>query len=309
MEAAAMRTAGPLLALVLLAFCGDQSHACQLSLVGAVIQQPLNYDPFDTGPSQAAITFTLKNADGSPCEAAFAFFNSGAPRATGPGGSLAYQILAPSASIVQSAVSPPAALLSSSSAQYVTIGSKQTYTAKVTLFIPEGQVVSPGAYSGSLYLGVYQRQGSGQYEKSQIPAVPFNPIINVNSQMTVAIAGGGRKTTLNFGDFVEGATRSVQLQVYSNLKFQLAVSSDNAGVMKPLDKQALAEGIWQVPYTLAVNRSTSVTLSQSRAFALWPSATQKSGIAIPIDVRIGAITGQRAGVYRDVITITIDAAP
>lgn len=295
--------------LLCLVFSCAAGQACQLSLLGAVMQQPLTYNPFDAGASPAVISFTLKNTDSKPCDAAFAFFKPGVPQASGAGGSLIYQIQGSGGPLTQNAVSPPATLPGAASAAYITVGAKQTYTAKAALIVSEGQVVPPGTYSDTLYLGIYQSAGGGQYTKAQIPVAPFGAVIGVNSQMTVAIAGAGRKTTLNFGDFVQGATRSVQLQAYANQGFRLIVSSGNAGVMKPVDTQALAEGIWQVPYTIAINRMAPVNLSQARLLSLWPSATQKSGIAIPVDVQVGSIAGQRAGIYRDVITIAIDAGP
>ena len=283
--------------------------ACQLSLVGAVMQPPLTYNPFQAGATVVPVSFTLKNADSKPCDAAFAFFKAGVPQASAAGGSLTYQLMSSSGPLIQNAPSPPAVLPGSGAAAYITVGAKQTYTANAMLSVGEGQVAPPGTYSDRLYLGVYQGAGSGQYTETQIPVALLGVAIVVNSQITVAIAGGGRKTTLNFGDFVPGATRSVNLQVYANQGFRLIVSSDNAGVMKPTDMQAIAEGMWQVPYTIAINRTAPVNLSQQRMLSLWPAATQKSGIAIPIDVQVGSIAGQRAGIYRDVITIAIDAGP
>jgi hypothetical protein len=100
------------------------------------------------------------------------------------------------------------------------------------------------------------------------------------------------------------------LLAYSNQGFHLVVSSDNAGVMKPIDPVAMAEGRWRVPYTIAVNRGAPVELSRhNRTISLVQGATTKSGVAIPIDVQIGSIKGQRAGFYRDVITVAIDAGP
>ncbi len=296
--------------LAYLAFSGAAGQACQLSLLGAVMQQPLTYNPFEAGASPAAISFTLKNADTKPCDAAFAFFTPGAAQASGPGGQLNYQIAGANGPLTQNAVSPPSVLPGPANAAYFTVGAKQTYAVRAALTVSEGQVVPPGIYTGTLYLGVYQSAGGGgQYTRAQIPVAALGVAIGVNSQMTVAIAGGGRKTTLNFGDFVQGAVRTVQLQAYANQGFRLFVSSDNAGVMKPTDKQALAEGIWQVPYTIAINKMAPVSLSQRQVLSLWPPATRSSGIAIPIDVQIGSIAGQRAGIYRDVITIAIGAAP
>jgi hypothetical protein len=294
--------------LVFLVLSCTTSHACHLSLLGAVTQQPLTYNPFDAVPSAATVTFILKNTDLTSCQAAFAFFRSGTPQATGPSGaSLNYQILAPGP-VIQNAVTPPSTL-TGAFAQYFTVGGSQTFTVTATLSVSNNPIVPPGTYTDTLSLGIYQSAGAGPYTLADVPVTAYGVTIGVTSQMAVAIAGGGLKTTLYFGDFVQGATRSVQLQAYSNQAFRLIVSSDNAGVMKPTGAQAIAEGIWQVPYTVAVNGAAPISLSQQRVLSLWPQATQQSGIAIPIDVQIGAFAGQRAGVYRDVITIAIDASP
>lgn len=100
----------------------------------------------------------------------------------------------------------------------------------------------------------------------------------------------------------------MRLQAHSNQGFRLIVSSDNAVVMQPVDPAAIAEGVWRVPYTVAFNRTAPVTLSQQRTLSLWPAGTQRFGVAIPIDVQAGS-SGQRAGIYRDVITIALDAGP
>ncbi len=256
------------------------------------------------------VSFTLRNGDSKPCNAAFAFFAQGAPqaRAAGGGAALAYQVLSPSGgSATQVAPASPASL-SGGNAAFITVGARQTVPVTATISVGQGQVVGAGVYTDQLFLGIYQSPGGGTYAKAA-PETPLNVTIGVNSQMTLAVAGGGLKTTLNFGDLVEGAKRSVQLLAYSNQPFHLAVSSDNAGVMKPVDSVALSEGQWRVPYTISVFRTGPIDLSQQRTLSLWPAATQRSGLAIPIDVQIGSTKGQRAGIYRDVITIAIDAGP
>ena len=292
--------------LALLALSCAAAQACQLSLASPLTQQPLNYNPFEAGASQAAITFTLKNSGSKPCDAAFAFFKPGLPEASGAGAIVNYRILASGGSLIQNAPSPPSMLSPTAGSAQVTIGAHQAYTATAILSVDQAQTVPPGTYTDILYLGVYQNTGGSQYARAQITPPPITLVIGVSTSLTVAIAGGGRKTTLNFGDLVQGATRAVQLRAYANQGFRLTVSSDNSGVMKPIDKQAIAEGIWQVPYTIAVNRMPPVSLSQPRPLSLWPSATQRTGVAIPVEVQIGSIAGQRAGIYRDVITIAID---
>ncbi len=188
----------------------------------------------------------------------------------------------------------------------VTLGANATAMATATLSVSEGQVVGPGAYTDLLILGVYQSPSNGAYTKAF--ETTFSVAISVNSQITLAIAGGGRHTTLNFGDFVEGAVRSVQLLAYANQGFHLEVSSDNAGVMKPTDPAAIAEG-WRVPYTVAIFKTAPIDLAQQRTVSLWPKATLRTGLAIPVDVQVGSIKGQRAGLYRDVITVSVDPGP
>jgi hypothetical protein len=215
-------------------------------------------------------------------------------------------VLSASASVTQSAVSPPQKLDTLSSAGIIPLGANATAAATATLSVSEGQVAGPGHYTDLLTLSVYQSQSGGAYTKAF--ETTLNVAIGVNAQVTLAIAGGGRKTTLNFGDFVEGAVRSVNLLAYANQGFHLAVSSDNSGVMKPADTTALAEG-WRVPYTVAIFKTAPIDLAQQRTVSLWPKATPRTGLAIPVEVQVGSIKGQRAGIYRDVITIAIDPMP
>ena len=291
-----------------LALSATASPACQLTLLGPVTQQPLTYNPFQAGAAMAEVSFTVRNGDGKPCDAAFAFFRLGAPQArAGDGSALNYLVLGASGSATQGTVPPPTTLPGGSGAINVTIAAKQTYTIHAMISVGDGQVVGPGTYTDQLTLGLYHRAREGNYRKAA--EAPLIVTIGVNSQMTLTVAGGGRKTTVNFGDFVDGATRSVQLLAYSNQGFHLVVSSDNAGVMKPIDPVAMAEGRWRVSYTIAVNKAAPVDLSLQRTISLGQGATTKSGVAIPVDVQIGSIKGQRAGIYRDVITVAIDAGP
>ena len=294
--------------LAVLALCPAAALAdCNLSLVGPVTQQPLTYNPFQSGGASAAISFTLRNAASKPCSAAFALFKLGVPQASASGASLAYQVLSASAGVTQSAASPPEKLGALAGAGLIALGANATATATATLSVSEGQVIGPGAYTDQLILGVYQSPGNGApYAKAF--EMPLSVLISINAQVTLAIAGGGRHTTLNFGNFVEGAVRSVNLLAYANQGFHLTVSSDNAGLMKPTDPASLAEG-WRVPYTVAIFKTAPVDLAQQRIISLWPKATQRTGLAIPVDVQVGSIKGQRAGIYRDVITIAIDPMP
>ena len=220
-----------------LVMSAGSGEGCQLSLLRQPVQGPLTFNPFEVGGAAAAVTLTLRNAESKPCNAAFAFFKAGAPQArAGAGAVLNYRVLSQFGGVLtQNAISPPTTL--PPGGQTITIGAKQTYTANAVISIPQGQVVGPGSYTDQLTLGVYQSPGGGSYTKALADTFSLKVIITVNSQVTLAMAGGGRNTTLDFGDFVDGSARSVNLLAYSNQSVHLVVSSDNVGVMKLVERR------------------------------------------------------------------------
>ena len=178
--------------------------------------------------------------------------------------------------MTQGLAAAPGALPGSGAVANITVGARQTRTVNAILSVGDGQVVGPGTYTDRLTLGLYWAAGTTYTKAAE---APLTVTITVNSQMTLAVAGGGRKTTLNFGDFVDGATRSVNLLAYSNQGFRLVVRSDNAGVMKPIDRVALAEGQWRVPYTIAVNRSGPVDLRRTGRSRLGRERRRNQGLS------------------------------
>jgi hypothetical protein len=290
------------LAITLLCLASSPAFAtCALTLSGAVSQTPLTYDPFQVGAATATISFTIKNG-GDGCTAAFAFFKAGDPQASFGGATLNYRVLAAGVPIVHPHPRARDTLHGANHAGTLTVSANTTIQATATISVPAGQMAGPGAYTDALTLGVYN-SASGVYQKSF--ETPFTVSVGVNSMATLAIKGGGKSVTLDFGDFVDGAIRTVTLTAYSNQGCHLTVSSDNAGFMKPVDAAAAAEG-WRVPYTVKVFDRVSFDLSTQHTVSLSPAATPIAGLDIPVAVTVGSIKGQRAGTYRDVITIAID---
>jgi hypothetical protein len=292
------------LAIALLCLAASPALAaqpCVLSLSGALSQTPLNYDPFQVGAATATISFTIQNR-GDGCTAAFAFFKVGDPQASFGGATLSYQVTASGIPIVHQHPRARDTLHGATHAGTLTVSANTTIQATATISVPAGQMAGPGAYTDALTLGVYN-SASGVYQKSF--ETPFTVSVGVNSLATLAIKGGGKSVTMDFGDFVEGAIRTVTLTAYSNQGCHLTVSSDNAGFMKPVNAAAAAEG-WRVPYTVKVFDKVSFDLSTQHTVSLSPTATPVTGLDIPVAVTVGSIKGQRAGTYRDVITIAID---
>ncbi len=278
--------------------------ACQLELAAPPAVLRLRYDPFDATPAKASTPVQIRNTGNGACEAAIALFRAGPrqARANGPD-SLSYDITDfRGASLIAYGLTPLARLAPSFAPATVTVAPGATATLELTAVTPRGQIAPPGEYADALDIGLYRADGQA-YERSA-GSGRLHLVISAVAVMRLTLAGGGRKTTLDFGELTEGATRLVMLQAYANQGFRLRASSENGGRMLPTDAAAQAEGGWQAPYTVSLNRAGYLALDAERAIDITPAATGLAGLAIPVEIRIGSIAKQRAGLYRDVITLT-----
>lgn len=284
----------------------ENADTCQLELAASPPAVRMRYDPFEASPATASLSVHIKNTGAGECDAAIALFRAGPPLAKSGGISgidgLRYDMTdARGDTLIAQGVDPPARLNPGLTPLTVRVAPGASASLNIAVAVARGQVVAPDEYIDSLDIGLYralrqnyERVGGGSRLNLAIAALPV---------MQLSLAGGGRKTTLNFGELAEGATRSLNLQAYANQGFKLHVSSEHGGRMMPLDPTALAEGGWQIPYTIAVNRGGHLTLGAETAIDIAPTATGLSGVAIPVEIKIGNIGRQRAGLYRDVITI------
>ncbi len=302
---------GGALAVVLMAFvlasagtyAAEAPSACNLELAAPTSILRLRYDPFDATPAKAGMVIQIRNTGGAPCEAAVALFRVGPAQASANGPDrIDYDITDHrGASTLVEGLTPSATLPPGAGAT-VRVAAGSTASLELTAMARRGQIVPPADYSDALDIGLY-RATAGGYERV-LGGNRLHIIISAVAVMRLSLAGGGRKTTLNFGELSEGATRSVMLQAYANQGFRLHASSENGGSMQPLDAAAKAEGGWQAPYTVSLNRAGHLGLEAEQIVDITPAATGLSGIAIPVEVRIGSIARLRAGLYRDVITLT-----
>ncbi|MEZ5818631.1 MAG: hypothetical protein R3D44_16255 [Hyphomicrobiaceae bacterium] len=172
--------------------------------------------------------------------------------------------------------------------------------------VPAGTVVPSGDYTANLTAAVYYPNGSNiKFGSSTTVAVT----IHVSAEMSVNIAGGSSlATTLAFGNMIANDVRAVDIQARSNQGFKFTATSDNGGVLK-LDPNP-GDGVnWQVPYTVKINNGAPLNLSTAQSVAISSAATSLAGVNVPVQVTLGNPAGQRAGTYKDVITVKIEANP
>lgn len=281
---------------------------CDISITAAPPSVRIHYNPFDAAPASHIMQFQLKNSGAAECDAALALFRSGPMGATGNGGQVIGYTVSDTRgeSVIGEGVLPPARLAPGFTGRAMRMSAQSLATVDLIVSAPRGQMISPADYSDALDIGLYRLEGGVQQKIRDGGRLALT--ITSRPVMTLSLAGGGRKTTLNFGDLREGATRSLMLQAYTNQGFRLSVSSENGGLLRPVDDTARAEGGWRVPYTISVNRAGHMALASETRIDVSAVSTPILGLQIPVEVRIGQVAGQRAGLYRDVITIKIDPA-
>lgn len=298
-----------LMAATVWIFAGSGAFACAVSIAGGGPRLLLAYNPFDPAAERLAASLQVVNRGGKPCDGALVFLKKGDLGAAGAGKTtVAYDIQNPATGASLASADPGAAPLLPPGA-FLAVPNLRPGEVRVvnyTVRAPAGQVIPPGAYSGAFEAVPYQGTG-GQFSRAGSGA-SIALAIQVTAVMSVNIAGGGQSTTLDFGALSAGATRSVRLQVRSNRNFRLAASSENGGVMK-LEPPA-GDGLsWETPYTVRIGNGGEMSLKTEQRIAMPTAPTALGGASVPIEVKIGDASNKRAGRYKDVITVSVDAAP
>jgi hypothetical protein len=303
-----MKSFSSLTAAALFSLAMPGAQACALALSGGPPSVTIEYNPFEPGTARALVSLQLKNSGNKACDGALAFFHGGRPVAKGLGSDgVAFGVknyLTGGDLLGQDAVPPVLVRNPFLPATNLTPG--ETRSVNVVVTVAPGQIVHPGLFSDSVDIVTYQ--GSGTSMTRTANQVPMSVQVSVETVMSVNIAGGGQSATLDFGVLAVGTARSAMIQARSNQGFRFAASSENGGVMK-LEPPA-GDGIaWQVPYTIKINNGSDLTLRTNQTVSFAKGATSIAGTNVPVEVKTGDPSNQRAGRYKDVIVIKIEALP
>jgi hypothetical protein len=158
-------------------------------------------------------------------------------------------------------------------------------------------MLSPGSYSQPVELRL-QAASSGE----GLAAAPSQTGLitiacRVAEHLGVNIAGGGTSTTIDFGVLAQGQTRRVVIQTRSNRTFSLKVTSANGGALAMAEPYAQ----WRIPYRMELDGRESAPPATIGPYA----ATVLSGNNVEASFTIGDVSGKRAGLYTDCVTIEI----
>ncbi len=166
------------------------------------------------------------------------------------------------------------------------------------LAIPAGQLLPPGddssAFEAQLHASAEARAPDSA-EPLQSRALRLS--IAIAAHLSVNIAGAGVRKTIDFGDMAGGERKQVRLEARSNQRFQLDVFSRNGGVLA----MAAPYEASRVPYAMVLGGKL---LKPPETFGPFPG-TGLAGSQFDLEFTIGDVLNQRAGLYRDEVTIEI----
>ena len=229
------------------------------------------------------------DADTTPCDAVVTLRPEGRTRLTQAGRSLDYA-LRPAA---------PRAVLDDGA---VTLRGEDLLPQDLlrldydVILLPR-QIVAAGRYRGALIAEVRDDSGAPQeLEDSERIAVTAR----VRSNARIAFAGtSGRRQTVDFGELTEGKTPNItpQILVQSTSDFSLSVTSDNRGAL------AQSTGDWRIPYTASIaGQRLDLERGTQRVDFRGPTTDARR---LPVEFRILRSERNRAGTYRDTVTIVV----
>ena len=176
---------------------------------------------------------------------------------------------------------------------------------QVTLRIPPGETL-PSNQRSFGFVGYAWWSGDGA---PGVVNVTQEAVINVQSSFSLNIAGGGAAATLPFGALATGQTRSVMLNVQASDPYRITmVSTLPNPVPGSLQLVGDPNPAWSIPYTATLG-GAAFPISTTTPLIGAAGTTGANTVQMEFAVTIGVVGDVRAGVYREVVTLTIGADP
>ena len=250
------------------------------------------YDAFDSVGYADQFGFEVihLDKDGDPCEVVATIDAAGGARLDGPGGDkLAYDIRTD-------------ANLPSGGGLTFRLDLEPGERRRVVyfIFLPPGQFVGSGAYDGRLAINLAEDL-NGTLEAEDRRDVPVRATVGSGARISF-VGAVGRRQTVDFGELTDGKSSApVFLDVRSTADYEIRLSSEEGGKLV----QRADGKTWSVPYRTTLDGDIvdlEKTASTGRRFS---GPTDPAGHRMPLGFRLGPVGNQRAGSYRDRITIDI----
>ena len=261
------------------------------------IQEAINisYDPFDSALENTSFTITFDNTGRPECsiEVDFQSESGGAPPFAMRGGDISLHIEPIVTGSQLRALEP---------GRYLVVLASDAVEERTFNILPMSDSL-PRAGQTSTY---FRASITDVNNKTNLLADELIlTVLDVIASAQINLAGAdaafqsaGGLSRVDFGELETGETRRVFVQFRSTSEAQMTIRSANAGqlVREPDVGRSLS-------YSLMVDGS-AVDLSASAAISINPTGSL-SGESLPVDIKIGDVSGAFAGRYTDIISFEI----
>ncbi len=282
-----------LIAAVLFAvLTSGMAQACS----GRIVSSPnpsFDYNPFAPIDNVRSHAVQIENQAAKSC----AFWLSFAPPA-GSGGwpdGFDFEIRNADGMLLAASDQPPGASAPLSSGP---LDPNTTHIFHYTVRIRAGQMLASGNYDHQVELALtgtadgFPPQTSAPSDRADLAL-----LVSVQDYLGVNIAGAGAMKTIDFGELRTGESRRVVIEARSNSNFTLKAFSAKGGALR---MDAPYED-WQIPYVMTINGGRIALPGEIGPF----DTTTIAGHSFDVGFTIGDVSGKRAGLYSDEITIEI----
>lgn len=265
--------------------------ACDLSL-GSVTAPSVTHDPFSALATQMSFVVSVSNRSDEACTASIVLAPRGGRYVLSSGGDeLAFQIRFPEGHYEGVQSTPILVNVPAMASRSV------TFDAEI-----QRSLAVPGIFTGEVELRLSNDMDIvDQATVSLRAAVPAKAQMTISGTRSASRERTGPNTAMmDLGVLENGDQGTVFVNVFANSSVRVTLQSENSGSLKLVDNPRLPSIPYRVDFAGdAVSLSAPVQLTKT------PPLTAQ-GASYPLTITVPSVDGRYSGVYRDIVTVTID---
>jgi hypothetical protein len=255
------------------------------------------YDPFGTNVPIATYDVTFNNEGGAACVFDPVFYVDQEPfglALDGRPGRVTYTLLDEFSN--SNATPLSGRTIARATQRPVVVQPHSQQLVRFQFAVDEDGLVADGLYSQQVML-VAEQKGRGDTLASRGLVLGVNVLPSAVLGLSGQYRRNGGQALVDLGELSEGIAQvPLQMTVASTRAYRLEFTSKNSGNL------TMADASWSVPYQLMIGDST-LSLASTASYS--SSGIDPTRDSLPMRFVIGSVAGKRAGLYSDLITVSI----
>ena len=277
------------------------AQACETEITPDSSAMYIDYDPFAFTRSEGQLAFNVTNKSAQDCAVEIVLMDAAQL-------STAAVDIAHSGILVAFSARSGDALLHPSTVPGVwrlNLAHGQSTGVVISGLVMKDAVPAAGRHEADLTVGI-RGEGNASVPVSSLPlkvTLFAQPRAQMNITGTAGTFGKGPSVAqVDFGEITSHSNRRVFLQVRANTTARLSIDSANGG---RLLREGGANDEVGVAYSAQLSEAP-VDLTKHWEWIFEPPRSL-AGTSLPLDLTIGTVAAERAGIYSDILTIELSA--